>query len=140
MKKKEELKPEVEQKKSTIEVNDLKEIATIMSNIPTTSDNNKDDGDTYFRNALNKLFDEDNIELKTEYINVLENFTGAKLTFLARYGNMPYLDKFVDIFERKRVSLERKGRQEIILALKERSEEIKRDGQTALRNLFGIQQ
>lgn len=90
-----------------------------------------DSEDTFFKNAFNKLFDERNPETKTEYRNVEENFEGAVLSFLGNYGNIPYLADFVEQFERKRISLERKGRKEIIMAMVEREKEMQR--QNALK-------
>jgi hypothetical protein len=84
------------------------------------------------------MFDNTDTETKTEYINTKENFVGAKLTFLARYGNIPYLEEFINIFERKRISLERKGRKEIIMALEKRQEEIDKQRESRLQSALGI--
>lgn len=94
--------------------------------------------DSYFRSVLRELFSSANIEQKTEYTTIQENFTGAKLSFLARYGHIPLLGEFVETFERKRVSFDRKGRKEIVMALAERKQEMENDRLTKLRGLFGI--
>lgn len=94
--------------------------------------------DSYFKSVVTNLMDTKNPSTKTEYRNVAENFTGAKLTFLALYGNIPLLSPFVDIFEIKRISLERKSRKELIMALVEREQEVRRQAENRTRGLLGI--
>jgi hypothetical protein len=95
--------------------------------------------DSFFKWIINALFSKENISLKTEYLNVNENFIGSKLEFLSKYGNMPYLNEFLDIFETKRVSLGRKGRKEILMALQKREEEIQQEKIRNLRGALGME-
>jgi len=133
-KKKKELKPVIEKIDFPVSnrqvLNDIEDSEIILEDSETS--------DSFFKSIINKLFSKDNIELKTEYRNVTENFAGTKLTFLARHGNIPYLEEFIEIFEHKRVSLERKGRKEIIMALEKREEEVKRMQENKLKSLIGI--
>ena len=98
----------------------------------------KKDDESYIITVLKELFNKENISTKTEYRNVNENFVGTKLTFLAKYGNFPYLNEFVEIFETKRVSLERKGRIEIIKALEKREQEEQMEHQKKMAGLLGV--
>ena len=119
-----------------IDRNDYKDLIKAENNFIVSS--NEDEQDSFFKSIVNKMFDNTDTETKTEYINTKENFVGAKLTFLARYGNIPYLEEFINIFERKRISLERKGRKEIIMALEKRQEEIDKQRESRLQSALGI--
>lgn len=121
---------ELEEKQQDKKIND------ILSSDLIIQEESKDD--SYFKAIIEQLFSNDSIEKKTEYLNVNENFLGAKLTFLAKFGNIPNLEEFVNIFERKRVSLERKGRKEIIMALEKREEEEQRQKDERLKNILGL--
>jgi len=101
-------------------------------------DNKNDSSDSFFRNILDRLFEDKNTSTKTEYRNVKENFAGAKLEYMGVYCNMPFLKKFVNIFEQKRISLERKGRQEIIMALAEKRKEEEAERNNSLKTMLGI--
>lgn len=96
------------------------------------------DIESFFTEVLKQLLNKDNISLKTEYLNVNENFAGVRLEFLSRFANMPYLHDFIDIFEQKRVSLERKSRKEIVMVLEKREQEVQRqEMKDARQNMFG---
>jgi hypothetical protein len=132
-KKKKELKPEVK------EFNDnLVNKVTFDSNTEMIQlDNNEEiSSDSYLRGVIDNLMDYNNPSTKTEYRNVEENLVGSVLAFLATETNIPSLAKFVDIFEIKRISLERKGRQELILALLERQQEIDTQKDNKLKNIL----
>lgn len=101
-------------------------------------EDSQENSDSFFKAVINHLLSDKEISTKTEYLNVKENFAGAKLHFLAKHGNIPYLSDFIEIFERKRVSLQRKGRKELLLALKERQQEIEREKQMQLSMLGGM--
>jgi hypothetical protein len=90
--------------------------------------------DSFFKATVNQLNSPKNIGMKTEYRDVNENFSGAKLHYLGQFCNMPYLKEFVEVFETKRVSLERKGRIEIIKALQERRQEIELEQRKLMMN------
>ena len=134
MVKKKELNPVMEEVKGKINDSDLKELLKGIDIIKTDS---KDDADSFFRGVLNNLMNDKNISLKTEYLNVAENFSGAKLEFLSTYGNMPYLSEFIKIFETKRVSLERKSRKEIVMTLEKREQEIRASELQQQKTQFG---
>lgn len=139
VKKKKELNPIMEKRSTNnISDNDLKGIAESIKQNTITSKINEDDSDSFYKNVVNKLFDDKDISTKTEYLNVRENFVGAKLEFYAKYGNIPYLKFFIQELETKRVSLERKGRKEILMALQERKQEIEQQRLNNLRGLFGV--
>ncbi len=98
-----------------------------------------DEADNFLRAVVNNLMSAENISLKTEYLNPNENFAGAKLEFLSKYGNMPYLADFIKILEIKRVSLNRKSRIELIKAFEKRDEEIQAQNRLAtLKNFMGM--
>lgn len=77
-----------------------------------------------FTEGLKHLMSPKDIELKTEYDGKNENFAGIKLTYLSIFGNMPQLNVFVNILEKKRVSLDRKGRKEVMMSLEKREKEV----------------
>lgn len=104
----------------------------------TIFETSNEDGDSFFKGVINHLMNiKNNVSTKTEYLSVNENFTGTKLQFLADCGNIPYLKEFMTIFETKRISLERKGRKELLIALKERQQELERERAEKLNSLSG---
>lgn len=138
-KQKKELSPKIEEMKGNIDNKELMEIGQELKNYALAKDIKQDDSaDTFFRNVVQSLYSRKDISTKTEYLNVIENYIGTKLDFLSLYGNMPFLNKFINIFETKRVSLNRKGRQEIIMALQEKRQEEMQQRTNNLKNIFGI--
>lgn len=137
-KKEEKLNPEIERVNVDVNTEELKVLAQEMQSTIVSSKNDND-SDTYFRNIVNSLDDRKKISTNTEYLSVQENFTGTKLEFLSQFAYMPFLKNFVEIFETKRVSLERKGRIEKIKALQERQQELKTERLQNLANVFGVQ-
>lgn len=132
------LKPEiVKTETSLITKEELKDIAKELDKAVIPSEENED-ADSFFRGIIQNLFSNENIELKTEYRNPQENFVGAKLDFLGQHTQNHLLSSFINVFERKRVSLERKSRIEIIKALQERREELERQQQEKMRNMLGF--
>lgn len=102
------------------------------------SGNNENDITGYFIAILNNLLSEKDISMKTEYLNVQENFNAVRLEFLAKYCKMPYLRDFIKMFEKKRVSLERKGRKELVMTLEKREEAQKEQQQKLMQqSMFG---
>lgn len=118
------LNPEItdHEASSIPDLNELKGLFTQDNNVIAQPDGLN--SDNFFRAVIQEMMSEKNISLKTEYVNVNENFAGAKLEFLAKQGNMPYLKDFINILEIKRVSLERKSRIELIKAFEKRDEEV----------------
>lgn len=137
-KEKKELNPQITESKNNIDEEKLKTIAESLNKSIIFDKNQNSDSDSYFRAVLDKLFSSENISQKTEYIGIAENFHGAKLTFLGKYCNVPLLEKFIEVFEEKRVSLERKGRKEILIALENRQQEIDKDKLNNMAKMFNM--
>lgn len=139
MTKKEEkvLNPKIEEVKGQIDEEDLKEIVKDLKETGIIQASGSST-DSYFRGVLDKLFDTKDVSSKTEYLNVPENFNGTKLEFYASFGNMPYLKNFMKTFETKRISLERKGRKEILMGLQERKQEMEAQRMENLRSFFNV--
>lgn len=115
-KEKELIPPKVEELQNKIPDIELPEVISSEEDIKFIP-SSESGSDSFFKHIIKELFGLNNISLKTEYLNVTENFVGTKLDFLSKYGNMPYLEEFMQKFEIKRVSLGRKGRKEILMAL-----------------------
>ena len=129
------LKPTmIQQKENDLGKTELLDLAKSFSDSKIVLEDDKDKN--IFVKVVQDMNDPKNISMKTEYLSVRENFAGVKLEFLARYGNMPYLDGFVETFETKRVSLHRKGRQEDVLILQERRAEEQRTKLEDFAKLF----
>lgn len=121
VKKKKELTPEAIEHKSELEIEELKKLAENIDKFDFEPE--KKDSETFYKIAIKELFNNENVEQKTEWLNPLEVFEATKLQFLGDYGNIPILKDFISGLERKRISLNRKGREEIILSLQERRQE-----------------
>ncbi len=134
-----ELKPKIKEVGDMTEVN--KELINIAKDIQDTTSAHSvksDDSDTFFRSIVNSLNSKEDISTKTEYIGVRENFFGIKATFFGRKCNIPFLEDFIEIFEEKRVSLDRKGRKEILMALQERRQELEHQRMNNLSKMFNV--
>jgi len=134
-----ELKPEIKEIKIN---NDKNLLQNDLNDLFITKDFEKsNDADSFFKSVVNKLSPEsEGISTKTEYLNVVENFSGSKLEFLADFGKMPYAKKFIHVWETKRISLERKGRIELVRIMEKREEELRfQQQQTANKILMGGQ-
>lgn len=137
--KEKKLDPKIQERElNNIDKNTLYNIASKIEESTHVDTVKKTDSDSFFRNVINNLFDKKDISTKTEYIGVRENFMGSKLTFLGKYANIPFMEKFIEVFEEKRVSLDRKGRKEILLALQERRQEIESQRNENLSRMFGV--
>lgn len=122
-KKKKELKPEaIKQNEFTMEIDKLKLLSESMNKFDFEPEDKKDN-DTFYKLAIKELFNEKSIETKTEWLNPSEVFVASKLSFIGVHADIPLMDEFIKVLERKRISLNRKGREEIILALQERRQE-----------------
>lgn len=140
IKKEKQLNPIISKTGKKIDDKGKKEMLLIAERIESLKkeySGNDDDINSFFVAVINKLFDTKDISLKTEYLNVGENFAGTRLEFYSKYANMPYLANFIEIFEKKRVSLERKGRKEIVMSLKDREQEIQRQQALKMGGQFG---
>jgi len=110
-----------------MDIDNLEEIKKALTDskiFDYKQESNKDMSDNFFRAVITEMMNDNNISLKTEYLNQNENFSGSKLEFLSKYANMPQLHDFIKILETKRVSLNRKSRIELIKAFDKREEEI----------------
>jgi hypothetical protein len=142
-KKKEELKPEIKEfgnslgdmtSKDMIELKNMVNSGSVATAAPDGMNS-----DNFFRAVITEMMSPNNISLKTEYVNVNENFAGAKLEFLARYTGMVCLKDFVNILEIKRVSLGRKSRIELIKAFEKRDEEVQAQNRVnMLKQVLGV--
>lgn len=138
-KKEKELNPKLEEKSNyEITSQEMKNIVKSLEENTDVKTFGENTDDSFYKNVLNKLFDEKEMSTKTEYLSVRENFLGAKLEFYAKFGNIPQLKNFIDVFEKKRVSLNRKGRIEILKSLQERQQDTQENKLNNLKNLFGI--
>ena len=138
VKKEKVLNPIIEEKKN-FKMPNIEELKSIIKNESDIITSDKNTSDNFFRSVVDKMFNSDDIELKTEYVSLNENFAGAKLEFLAKYGNMPYLHDFLNILEKKRVSLGRKSRIELIKVFEKRDEEINAQNRLqGIKDLFNI--
>lgn len=86
-------------------------------------DESGNDADTYFKKVLEEFMSEKNISLKTEYTSVDEQFTATKLGYMINEGGFKFMQVFLPFWKRDRVSLLRKAREEIVMALWERQKE-----------------
>lgn len=139
IKKEEKLNPILEDNSNLPDIfNDLNTFKENEEDIEFQVDN-RNNSDSFFKSIIKGLFSPKNIGMKTEYKSVEENFAGAKIDFLSKFANMPYMKDFLNSWEEKRVSLERKGRIEIIRALEKREQEIQQEKVNNLRNMFNVQ-
>lgn len=117
---------------------EMRELAEAIENSTIGNDKSEDSTESFFKEVAKGLDDIKKISLNTEYLSVPENFTGVNLEFLGSYANMPYLKVWILIFEKKRVSLHRKGRQEKVMILQQRNQEIERQQQVNFQKMFNV--
>jgi len=138
VKKEKELNPIIEKKEINIDRDLLLDIAENIEN-NTINFQKQDDSESFFKAIVSEMNSDKNISTKTEYLGVTENFSGTRLEFFSIYANIPFLKKFVNIFETKRVSLNRQGRSEMVALLKERNQELKTNEMKNFSRLFGVE-
>ncbi len=142
MAKKEEkkLNPTIENKSEGLNFSkeDMQEYADKIESSMEVDTGVNDSSDSFFREVVKSLSDAKNISLKTEYLDVDENYDGARLEFLSKWGGMPYLKDFIHTLEIKRVSLERKGRIELIRTMEKRDEDLRLQQQNQFKNMLGM--
>lgn len=131
------LLPEIKHSSSSIDINEFREIAENMQDNMEV-DGFRDSSDSFFREVVKSLSDPKNISLKTEYLDVEENYDGARLEFMSKWAGMSYLHDFIKTLEIKRVSLERKGRIELIRTMEKRDEELRLQQQTQFKSMLGM--
>lgn len=123
-KKKKELNPQaIEKKTFDLDFEKLKDLSENMNKFDFDNDIDTSKNETFYKLAIKELFNEESTETKTEWLNIGEVFSASKLSYMGKYGDVPLVEDFIKVLEKKRVSLKRKGREEIILALQERRQE-----------------
>lgn len=138
MRKKEEIKPEIVESGNTEKVDsNLIQIAQSIEKSTVINNPNNND-ETFYKTVVKELNDKTNISAKTEYLTPRENFAGSRAEFFGVHCNVPYLESFIHIFEQKRVSLERKGRKELLMALQERRQEIEEKKVETMSKMFNV--
>jgi hypothetical protein len=136
-KEKKPLNPQIEQSGDIVDQEKLEAFTKAVQDSETI-EGGGGDASTFFRSILKQFFSTKNIGMKTEYLNVYENYIGAKLDFLSAEIDMPYMNRFIKMFEIKRVSLERKGRKELLMSIQERNKEIEEQKMSQLKSFFGM--
>jgi hypothetical protein len=137
-----ELKPEIIHfsENNIKNENDIKKLLGENGALVEIKGNQNDTTDNFFRAVINEMLNDNNIDLKTEFTGINETFASAKLDFMAKWCNMPYLRDFNRLIARKRVSNGRKSRIELIKAFDKRDEELNAQNRIQdLRNLMGVQ-
>lgn len=119
--------------------NKIKNDLNLPDIIDLTNDKNKEGADSFFQETIKQLMSDENISLKTEYMNEDETFTGSKLEFLTRECGFESGQEFLPIWEKKRVSQGRKSRQEVVLTLRERMEERMAQEERERRERVGVE-
>jgi hypothetical protein len=130
------LNPEVIDK-TDITPPDIK-INALTENPVIVFENKSEDSDSYFRSIIDGLNTTKDIETKTELLDVAETYGVSKMDFLGEITEEPTYKLFMAKFKVNRVSLKRRGRQELIMALVERQQEREREAMINNKKAMGI--
>lgn len=130
------LNPVIEEKNIQLPKVDYNMISKEID-INTILDVGKEDEDSFFKAVVTQLFNNQDVETKSFNSGVRESFYLAKLSTIAERCNIPLLEEFVNRVERKRISIERKGRSELVAALIERQQEIERKRLLEQKQILG---
>lgn len=122
---------EIEEAKTNVNIDKVKNIYN--SNLMELSDKNND-SESLFASVVEDLRSPVNLSAKTEFMDNKEVFVISKMDFLGNAFDFPALRKFTQIFKYNRISLQRKGRKEIIMAMTERRQEIERENRILSRD------
>lgn len=133
-KEKKPLNPIIEEKNPIMPIVDLEKLNKEID-INTILDVDKEDEDSFFKSVVTQMFNNKDVETKSYNTGVKESFELARLSFLGERCNIPSMTEFVDRLERKRISIDRKGRIELVTALIERQQEIERKRALEAREL-----
>lgn len=128
----------METRGNKISIEDTREMLNKLNSSVVGESFEMENKDGFLKTVLKDFFSKKNISMKTEYLNVYENYIGTKLQFLGMKLDMPYMEDFLEIFEVKRVSLERKGRKEILMLGKEIEKEDREQKLNDFRGMFGL--
>lgn len=104
--------------------------------INTILDSDKKDEDSFFKSVVTQLFNNADVETKSYNSGTEESFYLARLSWLGQNCVIPSMTSFVERLERKRISIDRKGRSELVTALIERQQELERVMKKALKNKY----
>ena len=129
-----ELNPKIEKKVFMLPDVDL-QLLDKQIDINTILDTDKEDDDSFFKSVVTQLFNNNDVETKSETRNAKEVFALTKMSYIGDYCGVPNMSKFVERFERKRISMGRKGRVELVTSLIERQQEIERRQQEKMKKL-----
>ena len=117
---------------------EIKTNDSVKENSVVLIENQNSDSESLFREVIKNLNDNKDIETKTELLDEAECYGASKLDFLADISEEPFFRIFMNKFKVNRVSLKRRGRQELIMALVERQQEKEREAQVLQKKQFGI--
>ncbi len=136
MAKKKELNPIIEKKDIELPSIDLGKLDKEID-INTILETDKEDEDSFFKAVVTQLFDNNNVETKSRNTGVEESYELAKLSHLGDWYCIPSMSAFVERLERKRISIDGKGRIELVTALVERQQEIERRQMDLQKKMLG---
>lgn len=136
--KKSKLNPIAKEEKGNLTDAELKEIAKgFESNADIeVIDNNNVNTDTLFAEILNQLVSKKDISMKTEYEEDDTIYAATVLDYVGRVANVPLINKFIESYEMRKVSKNRKGRIEILLGLEKRQEDIESRQRNDMLNMM----
>lgn len=135
-KEKKELQPQIIEKNPELPFVDIQKLNKDID-INTILDTGKEDDDSLFKSIVTQLFNNNDVETKSQNNGVRESFFLARMSFLGDHCNIPSMSAFVQRLERKRISIDRKGRTELVTALLERQQELERIRQAEQQKLLG---
>lgn len=137
-KKKEPLKPEIIENNPDLNLPMVNiENLDKQVEINTILDIDNTDEDSFFKAVVSQLYNNENVETKTENSGVRESFFLTRMSLIAKTYDVPIMGDFINILERKRISIDRKGRKELIVSLLERQQEIERQRASQQANALG---
>jgi hypothetical protein len=126
--KQESLNPELIKSDGVLDLSELQEIKENFNSSVFVENANNDNlmlSDTYFKTIFDKLYSDEDISLKTEYRDSEQLFTGTKLDFMIKKCGLNLGKTFLFNYEKKATSLKRKSRQEAVMILWQRQEQVK---------------
>lgn len=132
-----ELKPIIEKKDISLPNVDLSKLDRELDINTILDTNSNEDNDSFFKSVVTQLFNDKDVETKTYNTGTKESFYLARLSFLGDKLDIPSMKEFVKRVERKRISIGRKGRIELVSALVERQQELERIRLEKERQMLG---
>lgn len=128
---KEDLHPSYNNVPTELDLTELQQLAKDTNKNIFLTDNNTANLDNsvaerFFGKVIDNLSNDKNISLKTEYLSPEEQFAGTKLDFMIKKMGFTFAKTLMFNFEKKRVSLFRKSRTEMVNVLWEKEKERQR--------------